>query len=70
MGAFAKFLDARRQSHRSADNSFEHVSSPVARIIERVATAKIRRAIAEGDLDSAERYRQLLRDHVERSGAT
>lgn len=65
MGAFAKFLDARRQSHRSADNSFEHFSGPASRLVGQVFEAAIRRFLEEENPAKAERMQMMLREFEE-----
>ncbi len=70
MTAFRRFPAVGQQPRGSTDGGFDHVSSPVRRIVGRVAIAAIGGAELEGDLARAERMRAMLREFLEARNAS
>ncbi len=62
MTAFRRFPAVRQHPCGNTDGGFDHVSSPVQRIVGRVAIAAIEGAELEGDIARAERMRAMLRE--------
>jgi len=70
MTAFRRFSAVCQQPRGSTGGGFDHVSSPVRRIVGRAAIAAIGGAELEGDIARAERMRGMLRDFQEGRDAT